>query len=946
MSFELSTRPRLYSLSFFILFIGFVPLYSQNDNLNSQVLHIFETYPEKEALLMLSQLVDNKCDTADACKVELYKDLREPFEINSQLNQARLITAEAIRFCKETERTYDEALMHIDQFRFYDALGIYGLSLSHLDTASNLLEAMGDSNALLRVKHYHARLSTIMESPEKGAAEMEELVISALNIGDTLQWLSTCFSLIHVYISSGNYDRSLYHFDKVLNYLNNHISDNNVIWIQRFYQKKGQYFLGKKERESALIYLDSALSLSAEANDNYTNVHLLLERANLLNELGRYDEAFAYLEKGKLLAKEESIIDLLLFATEIEMDVALNTGNFKRAFLASQEANGFDSIRQSRLGSFNLENYYLRLERSQAEQRGRQEAQSLRISELKFRITAGIVLTVSVLFIILYWAFRRQKASSLKLKAQNNLINRQKDDLKKLDEAKAQFYSKISHELRSPLTLVLAPLKRLFKSNQLNQEQETLLLALGKGADQLNDLIEKLTDFGKIKDKELELSLKSVRLTAFFSHYLSQFDSLAEDKGINYNYFIHFEDHIQAQIDPDKCRQVLLNLLSNAFNYTLTSGKIEVDISLDGSDQLYVKVVDSGIGISEKDQLRIFDRYFQSTDPKKAGIGGIGMGLSLCHEYAALMGGSISVKSKVNHGSEFILSLSAPILESNLATNEHFFQNHRELGRQQDLEKADQGASNHILVVEDSIDLQRYIYLLLSDTYRVTTSSNGSEALKVLKEHQDIELVVSDLMMPVMDGQTLLRNLKTMPATKDLPVIMLTARTEVETKLQALRFGLDDYITKPFNEQELLIRIQNLLNRKAVRKKHGGLTLTAEKKDPTSPKKTQLNLEDQEWLGKLNAYLKLKSDDPSLRIPDVAQALSVSESVLFRKVKRLIGITPKQYLDELRLDRARGLLENKEVTSIKQLAKKVGYADPRTFSRSYFKRFGKQPSEY
>ena len=436
----------------------------------------------------------------------------------------------------------------------------------------------------------------------------------------------------------------------------------------------------------------------------------------------------------------------------------------------------------------------------------------------------------------------------------------------------------------------------------------------------------------------MQLNLNPTNLSSFCQNYVSQFESLANQKSIVYTYQNEFDPGIFANIDREKWRQVMLNLLSNAFKFTPAGETIHV-ISRLKNETIEFIVSDTGEGVHAEDLPKLFNLYYQSEKSNVNTSGGTGIGLTLCHEYAQLFKGSLKATSKLGRG--FEIKLSVPYLKANLKPeeiepNDEQIENHEsEIGFEPTNRR--QTAKPTLLLVEDNLSLQKYISLFLADAYTILIANNGKDALTQLSTEQHVDLIISDLMMPVMDGYGLVDALKKNSKTSSIPIIMLTARTEIETKLKALRFGIDDYITKPFDERELIVRIENLLNNQTVRtssKSNEGLS------------DSKFTKGERAWVERFEAFTKTNLSDTSLNIPTLAAEFAMSESSLLRKVKHLIGITPSQYIQEMRLDEARKMLEERTFSTLKELAYKTGYKDERTFSRGYKKRFGKSPSGY
>ncbi|MBK9488534.1 MAG: response regulator [Haliscomenobacter sp.] len=534
----------------------------------------------------------------------------------------------------------------------------------------------------------------------------------------------------------------------------------------------------------------------------------------------------------------------------------------------------------------------------------------------------------------------------------------------------------MSHELRTPLTLILGPIRSLLKENRLHEKQSQLLQMVNRSGKQLEQLVAEILDLRKLEMGKMELYAIPTRLTAFFSSYAAQFESLAHSRQIDFSFETAMDKDLVVQIDQEKCRQMLYNLLSNAFKFTPTGGQIKAKLTVNKSI-LQLEVADNGPGIHPDDLPHLFDRYFQTTRPEKPAEGGTGIGLALCHEYARLFGGHIEVKSVPGEGTvfkvEFPVILAGAEASAALGLTEQLeivpisasdsprsaLQDTREPA----LASAETSgpAKPTILVVEDNPELQEYIRTILSDKYQVFSAEHGQAALSMLDDelrmmnkekrraqnssfitnHSSFnpDLVLSDLMMPVMDGYQLLEKLKSNSATRHIPVIMLTARADIQDKLKALRIGVDDYLLKPFDEEELLVRIENLLKNQAARR-------TAVADEPESEAVAPLlSQPDQEWLEGFEGYVGQHLADDTLSISTLAYHFAMSESTLLRQLKRLTGLSPIQYLQEVRLNEARRLLENRRYNSVAQVASKVGYDDTRSFSRSFRQRFGKLPSD-
>lgn len=591
----------------------------------------------------------------------------------------------------------------------------------------------------------------------------------------------------------------------------------------------------------------------------------------------------------------------------------------------------------------------------QIEEQGRQIETQKKQSRLVTLLLA-ILLLVSI--VLAYNYVRLQQA--------NRKTREQADQLKSLDAAKSRFFANVSHELRTPLTLLLGPIQTLLQKGQLTDKQARMLQMARQSGKQLEQLVNDILDLRKLEQGRLEIYLKPTELPAFIGTYTTQFESMAERKNIGFSVHLPPDNTPPILLDQEKFRQILFNLLANAFKFTPAGGRIETTVSLK-SAMLHLHVADNGPGIHPDDVPHLFDRYFQTTRPEKPAEGGTGIGLALCREYTKLFGGTIEVESTVGKGSIFRVAFPvapateavktpvSPILQDDLISETPALPGKSVSGHTGGEEKPT------ILVVEDNLALQDYIRSVLEEKYRIITAENGQAALdlmmnaecrkmntkqvaansSLLTPHSSFpDLILSDLMMPVMDGYQLLEKLKSDDATRHIPVVMLTARAEAQDKLKALRIGVDDYLHKPFDEEELLVRIKNLLSNQAIRREEATAAASG-----TEAITKPLPHSDQEWLVRFEQYVRNHIANNTLSVSGIATEFAMSESTLLRQLKRLTGLSPVQYLLDVRLTEARRLLEEQGGMSVAQTATRVGYDDARSFSRAFRQRFGKLPSE-
>jgi signal transduction histidine kinase/DNA-binding response OmpR family regulator len=617
---------------------------------------------------------------------------------------------------------------------------------------------------------------------------------------------------------------------------------------------------------------------------------------------------------------------------------------YTRAYYAHEEQ--LDSV----FANFDAQRFYTQLANERLE--GEKNSQALELRAKNNQLLSLLLAAALILLVAggLWLGYRRLQKAKQVLYEQNLLIEKQASQLRNLDAAKTRFFANVSHELRTPLTLMTGPVDSLLKKGQFSAEETQLLKMVARNGQQLQQLINSILDLQKMEAGKMDLQAKPTPLATFFSTHLGQFESLATSKEIDYAIDIDLAAEAVAELDQEKCRQILNNLLSNAFKFTPRGGCVCAAVALKGKE-LHLEVSDSGPGIHPDDLPYVFDPYFQTTRPEKPIEGGTGLGLALCKEYAQLFGGQIVVRNNPEKGASFSLSFPLRLTEQLPAAKteavhatDAVFEPMRPAATLRTA--ATQGNAQErptLLIVEDNAELRDYLSLILRDQYQLVLAADGQEALDYLLPDSEsaaapCQLILSDLMMPRLDGYQLVERLKSTDATRHLPVVMLTARADARDKLKALRLGVDDYLLKPFQEEELKVRIANLLRNQAVR-------LAASPPEPApAAADPLLSPSDQEWLARFEGYVQDNIDSDILSVSGLAYEFTMSESTFNRQLKRLIGLSPGQYLKEVRLDQARCLLENRTYDSVEQVASAVGYGDYRSFSRSFKQRYGKLPS--
>ncbi|MCB0662386.1 MAG: response regulator [Saprospiraceae bacterium] len=516
-----------------------------------------------------------------------------------------------------------------------------------------------------------------------------------------------------------------------------------------------------------------------------------------------------------------------------------------------------------------------------------------------------------------------------KIEEDKKLIEQQAELLQELDEMKSRFFQNVSHELRTPLTLILGPLDKVLGRNKLENQDFTLLKIMKENVKHLHKRINELLDLSSLDAVSLSLHEVPVDLYTFLKRIIAQFESGAAVKKIRLSFNYEMENDLTILLDKEKMEKILFNLLSNAIKFTPENGMVAV-ICTQEKGQWLLQVKDSGIGIAEADQAKIFDRFYQAG--KDQYYEGTGIGLSLCKELAELMQGKIAVESTPGEGSTF--SVSLPLVET-FETPEADPITEEKISFEEDNQKLQTGEP--LLIVEDNASLRNYLKVVL-DGYQIRLAGHGKEALEIMENGFLPVAIISDIMMPVMDGVQLLQHIRQDERYRNIPVIMLTAVNSSTQKVEALRIGVDDYLTKPFNEEELKASLSAIISNSKNRMANDSATT-----DAVSPTITEGDLA---WLKDVEAIIMSNVGNPMFGIEQLAEQLEMTTRRLQQKIKSICGMTPKAYQREIQLEKARRLLEEGKCKSVAELSREVGFSDAHYFSNLYENRFGRKPIDY
>ncbi|WP_109829779.1 hybrid sensor histidine kinase/response regulator transcription factor [Reichenbachiella versicolor] len=539
----------------------------------------------------------------------------------------------------------------------------------------------------------------------------------------------------------------------------------------------------------------------------------------------------------------------------------------------------------------------------------------------------------------------RKRYSIIKTNTKNTLLadSIEREKTKELTQLKLRFFTNISHEFRTPLSIILGYLDQLSdhwnKNDKESAKQDFSIIK--RNANVMLRLINQLIDFRKFEQGKMSLNAAKGDIVSFVKDVYRSFQVLADQKDITLS-IESSTDKISLVFDHDMMEKILNNLLSNALKYTQNCGHVEISVSED-SEFVQIEVRDSGVGIPEEMQKRIFERFYVANSLKDSNINSSGIGLSFTKSLVDMHGGEISLISKTNEGTTFLLKFSKKLeatLETELITRPEI--DVEELAVQ-DIETPSKPTSSEsfiytVMIVEDNPELLQYLTSSLNSDYQTVTAKNGKEALDFCAE-QIPDLIISDVMMPVMDGIELCSKIKNNERLSHIPVVLLTAKTSIESELQGFQHGADAYVSKPFNMTVLKARI------KAIGKSRQNIWTRFKENPLFIPSKSQVTSADQSFLKKVSDLIDENLSKSSFSVEQLASNFNMSHTTFFKKLKSIVGVTPNQYMRSIRLKKAADMLLEDEY-NVTEIIYNVGFSDLRYFREQFKKTYNVTPRDY
>ncbi|MDP4276266.1 MAG: ATP-binding protein [Bacteroidota bacterium] len=546
-----------------------------------------------------------------------------------------------------------------------------------------------------------------------------------------------------------------------------------------------------------------------------------------------------------------------------------------------------------------------------------------------------ILLGLTLIYIFIEWRFKENKRKFMRKQEEERRMEKEK-----LDQMKFRFFTNISHEFRTPLTLILTPLDSILK-RLTDATLKKQLTTVYKSAQDLLDLVNQLLDFRRLEMKGEKLNLSYCDVMEFLDTIYYSFRDAAAEKGLAFN-IEHHKANLCLYVDKDKLHKIMNNLLSNAFKFTPKDGVVTIRIGEDSppsslrsmSEFLRIDVADTGVGIPEKDLHNIFNRFYQADNFGDSNTGS-GIGLHLVREYVRLHNGEVVVSSSLNKGSVFTLYFPLDLHPD--TENQESISNDEATPEDTVLPKVDEKKFT-LLLVEDNLEFRSFLAESLEEFYHVVVASDGQQGSEKVV-HVLPDLVISDIMMPEVDGIELCRRIKTDIRTSHIPVILLTAKISEEYQFVGYEAGADAYIAKPFNMDILFLRIRKLIEQQESRKALFHKTIVV---NPSSIAITSL---DEKLVQKALDCVEKNMDNPEYSVEELSEEIGMNRTQLYRKLQSIVGMTPSDFIRSIRLKRAAQLLEKSQF-NVAEVADMVGFNTQKYFSKYFKEMFGVKPSQY
>lgn len=873
----------------------------------------------------------------------------------------------------------------------YIYTGDYSKALFYIYQHLNIFTAMNDVSG---INHAYTQLANIYSElgDYKKALEYKlKIRENLLSIGfrETNNW----------YNPSGEPTIWFHDYNLSLAYLNAEMLDSALKYAESAFRddslwpgnplQMGSIFLLKKDYSTAIRYYN----INSPKNYPVDSAKIYIGKATAFKHLHQQDSSLIFALKALDISTRINYAKGILLTSELLSEYYENLDPSKSLnYLKISNSVRDDLFNKSRINQINSIAFNEELRKIDAI--AAEKAARNRYNVLSL---LGILFTLLITGILLWRNVQHKKKANTLLQQQKEKVENTLAELKstqaqliqsekiatlsqqaealrlrELDAVKTKLYINITHEFRTPLTVILGVANQVLDNP--NEHLKKGLKMIMRNGQNLLTLVNQMLDLSKLESGKLSLQYHHTDVISFLGYIIDGFHSLAENKGIQIH-FISVKNQLTMDFDEVRLQQIVTNIISNAVKFTPKGGHVYISTDVK-NDSFILKIKDTGIGISEADLPHIFDRFYQADDSHTRNGEGTGIGLALTHELVKLMKGTISVKSKEGQGSEFEVALPLhDISASKEATNQiPFVPSDTKIEYpvfvEDDLHTSlispnhSEDGSPHVLIADDNEDVLAFIASCLENEFSVEVAKNGLEC-EELAFNNIPDLIVMDVMMPFKDGFEVCKTLKTDERTSHIPVILLTAKADLESRLLGLEMGADDYLTKPFHQKELLLRIKNLLDLRQQLQQHylsslEGRSSINSPENPSNPKfKGVIDLQtgnhhpsipiasslENAFVLKVRKTIETHLEEPDFDVEKLCRSLTLSHSQVHRKLSALTGLSATHFIRYVRLIRAKEMILQSRF-SIAAIAYDCGFNDPAYFSRIFKQEFGMSPQAW
>jgi len=940
---------RIYPCALFVALI-ILPLRSQNIDSLTQELNRSEGSVRMDLLFQLSEAymyqdweMSLQYAREAAKLVEEEKDSKRAFESAYVLSRALEGLgnyAEALTYGKLAEELagndVDKANILHHLGHTYESLSEFQSALDYQLKAIELRKKNGDLKKLANAYNSLAFVYKGMSLYDRAIVTLQESLSISKGLGDAMGVSKATFNIGLMTMEMNRHAEAIPFFKKAMAGLNEEDFPHQFSYyynnMANCFEK--QLHINAAFYDSALIYGKKSLAIKKRLNNlrGIANSHNTL--AATYERASDYRNSFYHATEALRLSDSLDFKPIKRNALSYLITAELGLG--KTEFTNDHFEEYIDVVEEINEASYSrtLSEMAFKYETDKKEAENlllRTEAEQHRLVNILLIILATVLVAGLVL---LFYFFRLKQRTNQKLSADKKLIEEQAEKLSELNDLKSQFFANVSHELRTPLTLIQGHAEDAMNVKKLPAQASEPLKKIKRNVHQLAVMVNDLLDLSKIELRQKLVTVKPVDVDGLLKRICGAFSSLAESRQISLAYTSNQHEVTAAMLDEAQFEKVINNLIYNAFKFTPAGGSVKVIMTrvLEGIE---VTVADDGTGIKPEELPYVFDRFYQAKDQMSTSFGS-GMGLAISKELIDMMGGQLSVTSELGKGSTFRMILQ-PTDETPDALVGDSHQPEVVSSGDPRLDTLEIPSDTSVMVVEDNPDIRTYLATILRDHFQIMMAEHGQDALDQL-ERESPDLILTDVMMPVMNGWEFIEALQEKPALAKIPIIVLTAVAENQERIKGLRMGVDDYILKPFEAEELLIRISNVVKNLRERIKWA-------KEFEEEDERVQLG-DQHDLVLNIREYVKEHVAEKSLNVLQVAMHLGLSERQLYRKTAEAVGMSPSKLIQEIKLQHARELLISNRFDKLSQIAGAVGFDSTSHFSKLYLERFGKKPIDY